>query len=97
MSAIPGEYAEASVLSKKVTRPCRVNGNGEVCNQFSFPSLSRPDFPVVEVETGYWYSREQGKYVKTQVLDDPAVLRQLDFNALALLNGNQVTSLQFIQ
>ena len=90
MSALPREYSEANILNQKVTKPCQVNGNGELCNQFSYPSLESPEFVVVEMETGYIYV--QRKRQDTQVFDDPVVQKQLDFNAMALLDSNQVTT-----
>ena len=89
MVAVPREYSEASILGNKVTKPCEVNGNGALCNQFSYASIRKPQFVTVEPETGYIITRDRGR-IQTQTFSDQEVLKQLDFNAMALLNKKQV-------
>ena len=86
--ALPQQYYEAYELKENVTNPCKVNGIDSLCNQFSYLSLKKSGFYTTEMETGYIIRRR--RRVDTQLYKDEAVLQQLDFSAMALLDRNQV-------
>lgn len=68
-----------------------MNSQDPLCVQYSYINTIRPDFPTVELETGYIITR-QGRQ-QTHVFDDKRVLEQLDFNAMAYLDRTQVSSM----
>ena len=88
--ALPQEYYEAYQLEEKVTKPCQVNGADSLCNQFSYLSLRKPGLFTTELETGY-IVRRGGRLEDTQLFENESVQAQLDFNAMALLDNNQVS------
>lgn len=88
--ALPQEYYEAYQLEEKVTKPCQVNGADSLCNQFSYLSQRRPGLFTTELETGY-IIRRGGRLEDTQLFKNESVQAQLDFNAMALLDNNQVS------
>lgn len=66
-----------------------MNGINTLCNQFSYLSTQKPGLHTTELETGY-IVRTSGKGTPTQLFEDEAVLQQLDFSAMALLDDKQV-------
>lgn len=88
VAVLPQEYYEAYQLEDKVTKPCQVNGINTLCNQFSYLSTKKPGLFTTELETGY-IIRSSG-LEQTQLFEDEAVLQQLDFSTMALLDDRQV-------
>lgn len=88
VAALPQEYYEAYQLEDEVTKPCQVNGINTLCNQFSYLSTKKPGLFTTELETGYIIRNSGLK--PTQLFEDEAVLQQLDFSAMALLDDRQV-------
>ena len=67
-----------------------MNGADSLCNQFSYLSLRKPGLFTTELETGY-IIRRGGRLEGTQLFKNESVQAQLDFNAMALLDNNQVS------
>lgn len=73
MVLLPQSYYEGTLLQEDVSVPCSINTTShELCRYFRYPPLPA-ETEIVRGDTGYVTEEDERK--RTNVFDDPAVLR----------------------